>query len=134
MTLSTPLSAPLRLAPTQPPTPGAAMLIHTQPVASSSSKPIEAASPVGTLSLSGGRVKKFVCTVEGCGKAYTRPVRLEEHVRTHTGEVSRASNVWDGRGEEEGPGAAGMGVAAADEVVRLGRWLRAHGMLGKLVG
>ncbi|GAA5915497.1 hypothetical protein JCM5296_003418 [Sporobolomyces johnsonii] len=35
---------------------------------------------------SGGRVKKFMCTWPGCGKCYTRPTRLEEHQRVHTGE------------------------------------------------
>ncbi|GAA5866370.1 hypothetical protein JCM8547_000756 [Rhodosporidiobolus lusitaniae] len=35
---------------------------------------------------SGGRAKRYLCTWPGCGKAYTRPVRLEEHQRVHTGE------------------------------------------------
>ncbi|BGP41525.1 hypothetical protein JCM10450v2_005573 [Rhodotorula kratochvilovae] len=35
---------------------------------------------------SGGRKKKYLCAWPGCGKAYTRPVRLEEHQRSHTGE------------------------------------------------
>ncbi len=35
-----------------------------------------------------GRAKNYVCTFEGCSKAYSRPVRLEEHMRSHTGEVS----------------------------------------------
>ncbi|BGP17767.1 hypothetical protein JCM10213_001731 [Rhodosporidiobolus nylandii] len=35
---------------------------------------------------SGGRAKRFMCTWPGCGKCYTRPVRLEEHQRVHTGE------------------------------------------------
>ncbi|GAA5832328.1 hypothetical protein JCM11251_006411 [Rhodosporidiobolus azoricus] len=35
---------------------------------------------------SGGRLKKFMCTWPGCGKCYTRPARLEEHQRVHTGE------------------------------------------------
>ncbi|GAA6003772.1 hypothetical protein JCM10207_003591 [Rhodosporidiobolus poonsookiae] len=35
---------------------------------------------------SGGRLKRFMCTWPNCGKCYTRPVRLEEHQRTHTGE------------------------------------------------
>ncbi|KAI5812280.1 hypothetical protein BZA77DRAFT_390804 [Pyronema omphalodes] len=32
------------------------------------------------------REKKFACTYEGCNKAFTRPCRLHEHVRSHTGE------------------------------------------------
>ncbi|KAM0786429.1 hypothetical protein ACM66B_001893 [Microbotryomycetes sp. NB124-2] len=39
-----------------------------------------------SLETSGGRLKKFKCTYEDCDKAYTRPVRLEEHLRSHTGE------------------------------------------------
>lgn len=36
--------------------------------------------------LSGGRLKRFMCSYPGCGKCYTRPIRLEEHQRSHTGE------------------------------------------------
>lgn len=32
--------------------------------------------------------KKYRCTHAGCTKAYTKPSRLEEHERSHTGEVS----------------------------------------------
>lgn len=32
--------------------------------------------------------KRYSCTFEGCGKAYTKPSRLEEHERSHTGQVS----------------------------------------------
>lgn len=75
------------------------MLIQTQPLASTSTVYTSPSVVVingqlaktEELERSGGRVKKFRCVVEGCGKAYTRPVRLEEHVRTHTGEVSRAA-------------------------------------------
>lgn len=31
--------------------------------------------------------KKYMCTHDGCMKAYTKPARLEEHLRSHTGEV-----------------------------------------------
>ncbi|KZP01840.1 hypothetical protein CALVIDRAFT_474486 [Calocera viscosa TUFC12733] len=34
----------------------------------------------------GQRTKRYACTWSGCGKAYTKPVRLEEHERTHTGD------------------------------------------------
>lgn len=43
------------------------------------------------LETSGGRVKRYKCTHEGCDKSFTRPVRLEEHQRSHTGEVSSRS-------------------------------------------
>ncbi|OLL21984.1 Transcription factor IIIA [Neolecta irregularis DAH-3] len=32
------------------------------------------------------REKSYFCQYEGCGKAYTRPCRLEEHQRSHTGQ------------------------------------------------
>src|SRR5882762_4859297 len=32
--------------------------------------------------------KKYRCTYQGCTKAYTKPSRLEEHERSHTGDVS----------------------------------------------
>ena len=35
--------------------------------------------------------KKFKCTWEGCGKAYTKPARLREHELSHTGEVRTTS-------------------------------------------
>jgi hypothetical protein len=35
--------------------------------------------------------KKYNCTFEGCEKAYTKPTRLEEHKRSHTGEVCTQS-------------------------------------------
>jgi hypothetical protein len=33
------------------------------------------------------RAKDLVCSYEGCGKVYSRQSRLEEHERTHSGEV-----------------------------------------------
>ncbi|GAA5961772.1 hypothetical protein JCM8115_001412 [Rhodotorula mucilaginosa] len=36
--------------------------------------------------LSGGRLKRYPCPHPGCIKCYTRPIRLEEHLRSHTGE------------------------------------------------
>jgi general transcription factor IIIA len=32
--------------------------------------------------------KKYRCTYQGCTKAYTKPARLQEHERSHTGEVN----------------------------------------------
>lgn len=29
---------------------------------------------------------RYFCSYEGCGKSYTKPVRLAEHIRSHTGE------------------------------------------------
>lgn len=34
--------------------------------------------------------KNWICEYQGCGKTYSRRTRLEEHERTHTGEVSRS--------------------------------------------
>lgn len=32
--------------------------------------------------------RRYKCTHKGCTKAYTKPSRLEEHERSHTGEVN----------------------------------------------
>lgn len=76
------------------------MLIQTQPKASTSSVVLVNGklTQTASLPLSGGRVKKFKCIFPGCDKSYTRPVRLEEHVRTHTGEVSTVSLARVSRG------------------------------------
>ncbi|KAH9485146.1 hypothetical protein JR316_0002053 [Psilocybe cubensis] len=40
--------------------------------------------------------KCYRCTHLGCDKAYTKPSRLEEHERTHTGQTPHA--LWHARG------------------------------------
>jgi uncharacterized C2H2 Zn-finger protein len=50
-----------------------------------------ASTPATPATSTGGpycREKRLRCTYEGCGKAFNRPVRLEEHMRTHTNERS----------------------------------------------
>lgn len=52
-------------------------------------------SPSNALTLVNGelvstksiRSKRYRCTFKGCDKAYTKPSRLQEHERSHTGEV-----------------------------------------------
>lgn len=36
--------------------------------------------------------RRYQCTYERCEKAYTKPSRLEEHERSHTGDVSLSSS------------------------------------------
>lgn len=38
--------------------------------------------------------KRYHCTFDGCSKSYRKPSRLEEHERTHTGEVSISRICW----------------------------------------
>ncbi|GAA5888654.1 hypothetical protein JCM6882_009035 [Rhodosporidiobolus microsporus] len=81
----------------QPPTPSVApALVFGRPppgASSSSSTPVlpdpnlpRSVVLDNATEKSGGRLKKFMCTWPGCGKCYTRPARLEEHQRVHTGE------------------------------------------------
>ena len=37
--------------------------------------------------------KRYACSYDGCTKSYTKPSRLEEHERSHTGTVSPTSSV-----------------------------------------
>ena len=39
--------------------------------------------------------RPYQCTYPGCSKAYTKPSRLQEHQRSHTGEVGRRSEPSD---------------------------------------
>ncbi|TFK62256.1 transcription factor iiia [Pluteus cervinus] len=41
---------------------------------------------LGPSSASQKNKNRYRCTYDGCGKAYTKPVRLAEHTRSHTGE------------------------------------------------
>ena len=41
----------------------------------------------GKLCVKSKSIRKFACTFDGCTKSYTKPSRLEEHERSHTGEV-----------------------------------------------
>ena len=41
--------------------------------------------------------KRYACTYEGCDKAYSKPSRLEEHVRSHTGQVRTSDRPVDQR-------------------------------------
>ena len=43
-------------------------------------------TPTGTTQLIPSRTKRWKCTWDGCTKAFVRQSRLEEHMRTHTGE------------------------------------------------
>jgi hypothetical protein len=38
---------------------------------------------------------QYKCTFSGCEKAYTKPCRLEEHERSHTGEVRFPHSLFD---------------------------------------
>lgn len=39
------------------------------------------------ISAQGSKIKKYKCTFDGCQRSYAKPARLEEHLRSHTGEV-----------------------------------------------
>ena len=41
------------------------------------------------------REKRYKCSHEGCTKAYTKPCRLEEHERSHTGQVCQLNRPFN---------------------------------------
>lgn len=53
---------------------------------STSSSSTQPSTPGSVAQGSRPREKKFICDFPGCGKGYTRPVRLAEHQRSHTNE------------------------------------------------
>ena len=82
-------SAPLILHLASSPEP-----IHTQ---SDSDFELETEKGLPPIIVNGELVlntkRKYKCTYEGCTKAYTKPSRLEEHERSHTGDVSPSLSI-----------------------------------------
>lgn len=58
------------------------------PVASTSQASTQSSSskPPGSRPKLTRRLTRYFCTWEDCAKSYAKPVRLEEHLRSHTGE------------------------------------------------
>jgi general transcription factor IIIA len=55
------------------------------------SRHVQSSSPTAPVKVTLEQRKKFICEWEGCGRSYSKPVRLEEHHRSHTGEVCTIS-------------------------------------------
>ena len=60
-----------------------------KPIASTSRQPVIVN---GKPLLNPKRIYK--CTFEGCDKSYTKPSRLEEHERSHTGNVGQIDHTY----------------------------------------
>jgi hypothetical protein len=58
----------------------------------SSSKTLLTVSPAPSPPTKGGD-GRYHCTFAACDKAYRKPSRLEEHIRSHTGEVSSMNDL-----------------------------------------
>jgi hypothetical protein len=62
-----------------------------EPDAEFSRAPLNLGRKSGFILVNGSLVKnakkRYQCTFSGCGKSYSKPCRLEEHERSHTGEV-----------------------------------------------
>lgn len=63
------------------------VVIAVQPPIAGPSKPTKVPRS-RSASIKSVRRKSYLCNWDGCDKAYTKPCRLEEHFRSHTGEVS----------------------------------------------
>lgn len=92
--------ARMLLSPQQPPVPPLHRHDHPQPVASSShavpvvpKKTLFVNGTAQEVELADGRWKKYLCPHENCEKSFNRPGRLEEHLRSHSGEVSISSSL-----------------------------------------
>jgi general transcription factor IIIA len=93
MSVSPVLAATAVIAPRNVPNP---LVLHLSGASGASeseyepaAKPSASRRPVivnGKFLLSSKRIYK--CTFESCEKSYTKPSRLEEHERSHTGDVS----------------------------------------------
>lgn len=64
--------------------------LNDGPVASSSKLKLNTPLIIVNGKLVEDNKKRYQCTFDNCNKSYKKPARLEEHERTHTGEVQDA--------------------------------------------